>query len=491
MLVEGVHFRRRGGDAAELRDLGHIGPRGQPVRPGRHGRRVPVAARGGARRAARAARRRRRSTRSTRGMEALAGPHRHHGGGRRRRPARPALVASPSRPSGACRPGPRRCCARGARPAPPAGGDGARSAASAAGLLLLDDPLLARRRARGARALRRRPPAPRAAPGDRAARSAALGAAAMLDCSDGLVLDASAHRARPRGRRRGGRPRPRCPWPPGWPGSRRRPGSRPTCSPPPAGRTTSWWPRCRPGCRSRRAWWWWGCSRPAPGRACCAPGPRSRWPVPAGSTGAAIGRRRQERRGGPREGGRACADAPSLALVLIALAPVAGRPGRRGGTRAGVRLRREPDPQARGPTGSCAGADVLDAQLLLRYVGVYAHHPAGRATTAPGPRLAVRRRFQRLHGLQGRTAGVRPAAPGRRLRRAALIRARLVGRRAPAAAKRRARPVRAAAPVERRHAGAAPDAPAHPRPGRGAPPARAGRPPARCAGDPDRRVRAG
>ncbi len=123
-----------------------------------------------------------------------------------------------------------------------------------------------------------------------------------------------------------------------------------------------------------------------------------------------------------------------VALVLIALAPVAAAPAAgaaRGPACAcdGTRILKLARPQLR-------GADVLDAQLLLRYVGVYAHHPAGRYDRPTA--LAVRR-FQRLHGL--RVDGWLGRRTWPRLRRAALIRARLVGRRAPAAARRRARPV--------------------------------------------------
>ena len=64
MLVEGVHFRRRVGDAAELRDAGPSRPGRQPVRPGGHGGR-PGRRPGRGRRAARPGSTRRRSTRCT------------------------------------------------------------------------------------------------------------------------------------------------------------------------------------------------------------------------------------------------------------------------------------------------------------------------------------------------------------------------------------------------------------------------------------------
>ena len=177
--------------------------------------------------------------------------------------------------------------------------------ASAAGLLILDDPLLGTGvpEAAALRAAHLRPE-PRLETGR---ALAALGATAMLDCSDGLVLDAVAHRGG-LGRRRRGGPRPGARGPRGGPG---RGGGRARGGPARRHRRRGLRAGGRAAARrarSRRAWWWWACSRPAPGRACCAPGPRSRSPAPAGST--ARNSERQERVAGARRG-RACADALS------------------------------------------------------------------------------------------------------------------------------------------------------------------------------------
>ena len=184
MLVEGVHFRRRVGDAAELRDLGHralavnlsdLAAMGAVPVAALVGVGVPPEGLGAEEVDALYG-----------GMEALAARTGTTVAGGDVTGA-PALVLAVTA-IGRMPPGAAPVLRRGARPGHllvvtgPLG-------ASAAGLLILDDPPLGAGvpEAGALRAAHLRPE-PRLETGR---ALAALGAAAMLDCSDGLVLDAT------------------------------------------------------------------------------------------------------------------------------------------------------------------------------------------------------------------------------------------------------------------------------------------------------------
>jgi peptidoglycan hydrolase-like protein with peptidoglycan-binding domain len=111
----------------------------------------------------------------------------------------------------------------------------------------------------------------------------------------------------------------------------------------------------------------------------------------------------------------------ALALVVPALVLAAPAAAARGPTCAcdAVRVLKVKRPAMR-------GADVLDAQLLLRYVGLLSKRPTGRYGV---PTASAVRRFQRLHRLPADGALGRRTWPV--LRRSALMRARLVGTPAP------------------------------------------------------------
>ena len=170
-----------------------------------------------------------------------------------------------------------------------------------------------------------------------------------------------------------------------------------------------------------------------------------------------------------------------VALVLIALAPLAAAAGRAGRARAGLRLRREPHPQARATPDARGRRARRPAAAALR----------GRARAPPGRALRPPDRARRAPV----PAPARPA--GRRLARQPHLAAAAARGPDPCPARRPPGPrggetPRAArgpaAPVEREHAGAAPDAPAHPQRGGDAAAAQAGggRSP---EGDPDRHLR--
>jgi thiamine-monophosphate kinase len=184
LLVEGVHFRRRRGDAAELRDLGHralavnlsdLAAMGAVPLVALVGLGTPGGAMGAGEVDALYG-----------GMEALAArTGTTIAGGDVT--AAPALVLAVTA-IGRMPPGAAPVLRRGARPGDRLVVTGPLGAA-AAGLLLLEDPLLATGvpEAEALRAAQLRPE-PRLEAGRALAR---LGATAMLDCSDGLALDAA------------------------------------------------------------------------------------------------------------------------------------------------------------------------------------------------------------------------------------------------------------------------------------------------------------